>query len=154
MPGSGRITLRFPQSFIDQLEAQAKVRRVSPARLVMQSVDALLNDVIDTDVVFRRFDRSDRRMARLARDLDILTEMMGTWFHFWFAHTPRLPPADRAAAAADASARMDMFMAEVAKRLRATNRLLDTLPKDTDPPPSPSPATVESDGDSTWSEAK
>lgn len=80
--------------------------------------------------IAKRLDQTDRRMARLERDVGIAVETLAVFIRFWLATTPTLPEPAANATRAKAAERYDAFVAALGRRLAKGPRLLAEISED------------------------
>ena len=78
----------------------------------------------------RRLHRIGRAQERTSRDIEILSEALGTWVEIWFAHTPGVADHLKHMARRSAQGRYAQFLEYVSRRLSGPHRFIDDLPKE------------------------
>ena len=64
---------------------------LTESAVVNEALTQYLDGTSDATLWMRRQDLLDRRMQRLARDVEILSQTVGMFLRIWFAHTPPRP---------------------------------------------------------------
>ncbi len=100
-------------------------------------VDYLDGDVTDRALILRRLDRQNRGIAVLKRDVELLAQGFGVFVQLWFAHTPRIADASRAAAEKEALRRYSQFLDHVVSEIAAGRRFAREASSDTPDEPQP-----------------
>jgi hypothetical protein len=122
-----RFCICLPPPLCKRLQGHARSHGSTVSGVIEAAVDAHLGDEHDWEVLFRRLDRHTRAFTRLQRDLDIMSEAFAVFVQIWFAHTPRLPNSQQAAAQADARQRYDQFAEDVAKQIASGKTFVEDL---------------------------
>jgi hypothetical protein len=102
-------------------------RGVSQAAVVETAIRQYLDQSSDPALIMRRLDRSGRRLERIRREVELLSEFVSVWVRLWLAHTPQLPEAARTAAQSSAAKRYQQILEFVSKRLSGGQRLATDL---------------------------
>jgi hypothetical protein len=126
--GRLQTTVRIPPDLDRRLEEAANTRRVSKSAVLELALHRYLDGALtDTALVLRRFDRIDRALQVLTRDLSIVSEALSVYIQLWMASTPEVPESEKADARRLANARFLRFTEYVATQLAAGHRLIDDL---------------------------
>lgn len=80
--------------------------------------------------IAKRFDRIDRIIQRLERDIGITNEALAIFIRSWLTSTATLPEAAQAAARAKGGERYDKFLEALGRRLAKGPRLRQEVPED------------------------
>jgi hypothetical protein len=125
-----------------RLKAYCARRALTDGGVVEAALHQYLDQSSDAALVMRRLDRAGRRVDKLRRDVEILTEFVCVWVRLWFAHTPQIPDSGRPAAIASATKRYEQLLEFVSKRLSAGQRLaVDLIGEEPPDEPEPVPAS-------------
>lgn len=81
-------------------------------------------------VVAKRLDQTDRRMARMERDIGIAVETLAVFIRFWITTTPALPEPAAQAARAKSAERYEAFITALGRRLVKGPKLRQEIPED------------------------
>jgi hypothetical protein len=101
---------------------------LTESAVVNEALAQYLDATSDATLWMRRQDLLDRRLQRLARDVEILSQTLGMFLRIWFAHTPPLPPEARQAASHNGEQRYRLLLERVQARLMEGKRFIDDLP--------------------------
>ncbi len=125
-----------------RLNGYASRRHVTVSAVIEAALTAYLEGQInDRDLIIGRLDRLARGQRRLDQDIEIVRESFALWVQLWFAHTPRIPDSEHAAARTQAAGRFRDFVDKVAKTLASGRTYREKLV----PPESTAAAADESE---------
>lgn len=119
----------------NRIKQEARQRGVS----ISQLTKAALISFLDADedkreaLVLRRFDRLSRQMAKLERDLSIVTETLALFVQYELAIAPPVPVSDQAAVKAQARERFSQFISRVARRIAEGKSLINEVVEEVTP---------------------
>ena len=118
----------------DNDSAMKKYLAAHPKTSKSSVVDAALadffNNTTDSDVLYRRLDRQQRAIGKIARDLEVSQEAFAVFVRLWFAHTPRVGEGERDSAQTYAAQRYDQFCDFVGKQLSQGHKFVDDIAED------------------------
>ena len=86
---------------------------LTESAVVNEALTQYLDGTSDATLWMRRQDLLDRRVQRLARDVEILSQTVGMFLRIWFAHTPPLPKEARHAASQNGEQRYRLLLERV-----------------------------------------
>jgi len=112
------------------LRVYAARRNCSESAIVDEAIKRYLDNETDSSLVLRRLDQVNRAMGGMQRSLEVITETVAAFIEIYYAHTPSIAPADKAAARQEAAARFASFMQHVSTKLRAGPSFAVELVKD------------------------
>jgi predicted DNA-binding protein len=118
---------RVDLDLYNRLKAYAARTGAEDSAIVNAALAQYLDKSSDSALVLRRLDRITRRVGRLQREIDGLTEFSTTWVQMWFAHTPQLTPEARKAAQLSATRRYSEMFDFIRKRISGRKRFLVDL---------------------------
>jgi hypothetical protein len=118
---------RVDMDVYNRLKAYAARTGTEEGAIANAALAQYLDKSSDTALVLRRLDRITRRLGRLQREIDGLSELITTWAQIWFAHTPQLTPEARKAAQQSAARRYSEMFDFVRKRITGRKRFLVDL---------------------------
>jgi predicted DNA-binding protein len=118
---------RVHMDLYNRLKAYAARTGAEDGAIVNAALAQYLDKSSDTALVLRRLDRITRRIGRLQREIDGLTEFSTTWAQIWFAHTPQLTPEARKTAQQSAKSRYSEMFDFIRKKISGRNRFLVDL---------------------------
>jgi hypothetical protein len=84
----------------------------------------------EADLLLRRLDRVQLRLARTQRDVELLTEAFAVFVKLWFAHTPQVAERDKGVARTAAEGRYAQFVEYVSRQFGGGRRFVDDLPQE------------------------
>jgi hypothetical protein len=124
---------RVDLDIFKRLKAYCARVHAKDSAVVNTALAQYLDKSSDTALILRRLDRLTRRIGRVQREVDGLTELITTWAQIWFAHTPQLSPEARKAAQQSAARRYAEMFDFLRKRMTGPKRfLIDLLGPDAD----------------------
>ncbi len=91
---------------------------------------AYLDETTDTKLLFRRLDKMTRAQSKTNRDVQLVAEALSVFVKMWFAHTPRIPDADKENAQRDADFRFQKFCEYVGEQISSGHQFVDDLAQD------------------------
>ena len=118
---------RVAMDLYNRLKAYAARTGTEDSAIVNAALAQYLDKSSDTALVLRRLDRITRRIGRLQREIDGLTEFSTTWAQMWFAHTPQLTPEARKTAQQSAKSRYSEMFDFIRKKISGRKRFLVDL---------------------------
>ena len=131
---------RIPPQLAVQLKGYRALTGASESAVVEAALRKHLDLDSDAERILRRFDRLNRRVARLQREVEVNAEFMAVWAQMWLATTPLLPAGEKEQGRLAAAKRYEEMTAYVIKRLNGPKRLLtDILGQYTDDDAAPTP---------------
>src|SRR5580700_4298933 len=98
---------------------------LTESAVVNEALTQYLDGTSDATLWMRRQDLLDRRVQRLARDLEILSQTVGMFLRIWFAHTPPLPKEARQAASQSGEQRYRLLLERVGLQFTEGKRFAD-----------------------------
>lgn len=101
---------------------------LTESAVVNEALTHYLDGTSDATLWMRRQDLLDRRLQRLARDVEILSQTVGMFLRIWFAHTPPLPRDARHAASQSGEQRYRLLLERVGEQFTDGKRFTDDLP--------------------------
>jgi hypothetical protein len=101
---------------------------LTESAVVNEALTQYLDGTSDATLWMRRQDLLDRRVQRLARDVDILSQTVGVFLRIWFAHTPPLAKEARHAASQSGEQRYRLLLDRVGEQFTEGKRFIDDLP--------------------------
>lgn len=128
-----QISVYLDPAVLAMLVDYAARRDRSQSLIAEAAIASFLSPDADTQreaAVSTRLDRSDRRLARLERDVGISIETLAVFIRFWLATTPALPEPMAQAARAKASERYEAFVSALGRRLAKGPNLRQEIPED------------------------
>jgi hypothetical protein len=124
---------RVDLEIFNRLKAYAARVGSRDSAIVNVALEQYLDKSSDTALILRRLDRLTRRIGRVQRELDGLTELITTWAQVWFVHTPQLSPEARRTAQESAVRRYAEMFDYLRKKMTGPKRfLIDLLGPDAD----------------------
>ena len=115
------------------LSAYAARREQSVSLVAEAAIASFLSPDADERreaAIAKRIDQTDRRIARIERDVGISVETLALFIQFWLTTTPPLPEPAAKVARAQAGARYDSFVAALGRRLNAGPKLRQEIPEE------------------------
>jgi hypothetical protein len=101
---------------------------LTESAVVNEALTQYLDGTSDATLWMRRQDLLDRRVQRLARDVEILSQTVGMFLRVWFAHTPALRKEARQAASQSGEQRYRLLLERVGEQFTGGKRFTDDLP--------------------------
>jgi hypothetical protein len=101
---------------------------LTESAVVNEALAQYLDGTSDASLWMRRQDLLDRRVQRLARDVEILSQTVGMFLRIWFAHTPPLPKEARQSASQSGEQRYRLLLERVGVQFTEGKRFCDDLP--------------------------
>ena len=118
---------RVDMDLYNRLKAYAARTGTEDSAIVNAALAQYLDKSSETALVIRRLDRVTRRLGRLQREIDALTEFSTTWVQMWFAHTPQLTPEAQKTAKQSATRRYSEMFDFIRRRISGRKRFLVDL---------------------------
>lgn len=138
MTTKARLSVYLEPELMDALATFADKRDRSRSLVAEAAIASFLSPDSDEHreaAIVRRLDRTDRRVARLERDITINIEMLALFVRSWLNNTPPLPDIEKLAVRKQGAERFDAFLAALGRRLAAATRLSEEVAKDIQPSP-------------------
>jgi hypothetical protein len=101
---------------------------LTESAVVNEALTQYLDGTSDAMLWMRRQDLLDRRVQRLARDVEILSQTVGLFLRIWLAHTPPLPKEARHAANQSGEQRYRLLLERVGEQFNEGKRFVDDIP--------------------------
>ena len=127
-PPRCRIQPYVLRELAQRIAKHAATHGTTDSAVVEAAVKQYLDGTSDKTLLFRRLDRLGRAVARIQRDMELLTEAFAIWVRLWFAHTPSIPEDAKRGARALAESRYRQFVEHVADQFGKGARFIDDLP--------------------------
>ena len=128
-----RLPLRLEPETLNQVEAEAKERRVSR----QQVLEAAIKDrycVVSQEerdaLIARRLNRLDSRQKVIERQLEIIAESQALFMRMWLATSTEVPEGQREAVHGQAQKRYERFLASLSKRVSSGQSIFAELPRE------------------------
>ena len=122
-----RYTIRLSRPLAYKFESVAARRHGGLSALVEEGLKAMLEPQalpgID-EALLRRLDHLNRTVARIDRDMAIVTETLALFVRYFLTITPPLPQSDQEPARLLGRERFEVFVTEVGRRIAGDRRLV------------------------------
>ncbi len=102
----------------------------SKSSVIEAALAEFFTNTTDADVLYRRLDRQQRAVGKVARDLEVFQEAFAVFVRLWFAHTPRIGESERDGAQTYAAQRYAQFCEYVGKQLAGGHTFVDDIAED------------------------
>ena len=116
-----RAVVWLEPNLIDKVRIEAKEKNISCQRVLEAGIydryDEMKQEERDALIV-RRLNRLDHGQKNLTHSLEILAEAFASYVRMWLANTQEVPESQREAAAIQAHARFERYMASLSRQVQ------------------------------------
>lgn len=129
-PERSRINADLPADLRVRLDAHCAAIGIYNRAVIEKSLRQYLDGTSDMTLLYRRIDRINRSLNRLAQQLELQGQFLCEFVQLWLHNTPPLPQPDQQATRRQAASAYRRLLDRTAASMSSGKTFIDELPKD------------------------